>query len=62
MGDVVRLHVVEIHYDSIEESQHEVIFRVNGRQVVIHRGVLVDYDLKGSLWLSRKDAKLMRLA
>jgi len=50
------LEVVEVEYETIVlELEHCVFFRIDGKEVEISRGVLVDYDLKGRLYLGRDD-------
>jgi len=50
------LEVVEVEYETIVlELEHCVFFRIDGKEGEIRRGVLVDYDLKGRLYLGRDD-------
>lgn len=52
----------EGEYDLIlGEDEHDVVFQINGREVKISRGVLLDYDEEGRFWIARYDAEEMGL-
>lgn len=54
--------VLEFEYETIvEEREHEVVFLFLGQQIVIRRGVLVDYDHEGRFWLGSEDAAALGL-
>jgi len=44
-------------YDLIlAENDHDVVFQINGRDVTISRGTLLDYDEEGRFCVAREDA------
>lgn len=45
----------------VSEDDHNVVFLVNGKEISISRGVLLDYDRKGHFWVARTDAEKMGL-
>jgi hypothetical protein len=45
----------------VAESDERVVFQINGREVVISTGVLLDYDDEGRYWIARYDAEEMGL-